>query len=88
MTLDLNRYRRAIKPICEAFVTREPDEDQNSLISRIALGTNCPITAVSYYMAELYGMTPELVRKIAFLKQFYNIIEVRGEIMCPLTQTT
>lgn len=78
MILDLDRYRRAIKPICKSFVEREPDADQNALISRIALGTNCPITAVAYFMAELYGLSPELIRRISVLRQFYGITTVKG----------
>lgn len=79
MTIDLNRYRRNIKPIIEAFVTREPTADKNELIGRIALATTCPIIAVCYYMSELYGMSPELKAFIGRLVDFYKVDTILGE---------
>ena len=73
MTLDLNRYRHVIKPIVKLTIERDPGLDKPETLQLIAQATNCHIVAVGHYMAELYGMTPELQRKIAMLVSFYHI---------------
>lgn len=80
MTIDLSRYRHSIKPIVEAFVDRdEGKEPMHELCGRIAIATNCPIIAVGHYMAELYGMTPELRGFLDRLITFYKVDSITNQ---------
>lgn len=81
MIVDLNKYRWAIKPICRSFVEREPTASKEDLCARISLATNCHLVAVVHYMAELYGMTPELESFLGRLTSFYKIDSVIGDII-------
>lgn len=77
MTIDLDRYRRTIKPIVKLFVERQVSKKSKSEIAgAISLATECPIIAVCYYMAELYGMDLELNTLLNALIAFYHVDEV------------
>ncbi len=80
MTIDLNRYRRAIKPICKTWADREHKVPKHELCGSIAIATNCPIIAIGYYMSELYGMTEELQSFLTRLIAFYQVDDIVGKL--------
>ena len=79
MTLNLNRYRLACKPIVAGFLTRQPEANRIELMSVIAVTINCPIIAVGHYMLELEGTSPGLRESIDRLIKFYDIDKLEGE---------
>lgn len=76
MTIDLNLYRRVIKPIVKNFVNKNPTKDKDVIIGEVAIYTNCHIVAVAYFMAELFGMSEELQETTDKLEKFYRYPEV------------
>ncbi len=78
MIIDLNRYRRVIKPLVKLYFDRNPDKDKNIAITEISNTTTCHIVAVGYYTAELYGMTEYLRSKLDMLEEFYRFPEIRN----------
>lgn len=72
MIIDLNRYRRNIKPLVQYYVERNPDINKSDALTVVAGMTDCHIVAVGYYMAELFGMTEELRNSLDRLEKFYN----------------
>jgi hypothetical protein len=76
--IDLDSYRRVIKPLVELHVKRNPEQDLNNTLSVIAQTTTCHIVAVGYFLAELYGMNPNLRSKLDMLEKFYSYPEVKN----------
>jgi len=79
MILDLNRYRKTIKPLVKLHIARNPDSDLNMNLSMIAQSTSCHILAVSYYLGELFGFSEELESKIVRLQTFYHYVTVTNK---------
>jgi hypothetical protein len=80
MTIDLSRYRRAVKPDLKGYIDRNPGRDPFDLISIYSPTSSCHIIAVSYYYAELYGMTPELNAFISRQMHYYHVTRVDGQL--------
>lgn len=76
MIIDLNAYRRTIRPIVEYRIHWRPQEDFNYTISDIAQAHDCHLVAVAYYYAEIRGMTPELQAMIDRISQYYHVTGV------------
>jgi hypothetical protein len=81
MILDLNKYRRVIKPLVESYITRTPDADKCEDLTLIAQSTGCHILAVGYYMGELFGFSEELKAKIGRLQTYYHEVEVINKLI-------
>ena len=79
MKIDLDRYRRVIKPIVKNFVNKNPTKDKDVIIGEVAIYTNCHIVAVAYFMAELFGMSEELQETTNNLEKFYRFPEVTNK---------
>ena len=78
MKIDLNRYRKIIKPLVELYLKRNPEQKLHPTLSILAQTTNCHIIAVGYYIAELRGMEPELKSILDMLEQFYQLPEIEN----------
>ena len=76
MILDLDRYRRVIKPLVKLHIQRNSEVDKGKELTTIAQSTECHILAVAYFMEELFGKTEELTAKIESLQKFYHHVEV------------
>lgn len=75
MDLDHTRINVSFIQELTKLLTQPEREAKASLI---ATATHCPIIAVYYYIAELYGMTPIIQSRIDNLCNYYNIKEVIG----------
>ena len=81
MVLDLNNYRRAVKPAVALFMENHKDKPLKQLIGSMAIAYSCHIVAVCYFVAELKGGLPEeLEDTLKNLCKFYDITEVTGII--------
>lgn len=80
MTYDLNAYRHTVKPQIKSWCNYKSQEDPHSMIGALAVATDCPIVAICYFVAELYGMTNELQTKIQRLEHFYKVDAVLGKL--------
>ena len=72
MTLDLDLYRRAVKPIVKVYMDRHKGENQSKLIGDLASDTYCHIIAIAHFVGELYGMDPETQRILDVAIAFYK----------------
>lgn len=74
MTIDLERYRRVIKPLIKLYVERQTRTVTKSQVcGPLAIATNCPIIAVAHFVGELYGFDAELTGYIDRLVAFYKV---------------
>lgn len=80
MKYDLDLYRRTIIPIIVGWCQFRPDETPISQIGAIAIGTECPIVAVAYFVEEVFGTSEELKAYIEILEKFYKVTEIKGKI--------
>lgn len=78
MTIDLDKYRNQIPFIKYLMDKAKPEERLTRTLSEIAPAIHCPIIAVAYYVAEIYGMSPETQLVIDKLKTYYRVTEVKG----------
>lgn len=77
MQLDLNLYKHWI-PTIESILQVNSNTPSEELVSVCAMVTFCHVIVVSYYIASIRGMTPEMTRKINFLKDYYSCDSVLG----------
>ncbi len=75
--IDLDHTRINV-PFIHDLTKNLSQKDREEKASLLATATHCPIIAVLYYIAELYGMTPTLKKGIARRCKYYTIKEVRG----------
>ena len=73
--IDLDHYRIQVEVI-RKFLDYKNIWDYKEEVSMLALYCGTPIIAISYFIAELYGMTDEIRAKIESDCQFYRISEV------------
>lgn len=77
MIVFLGRYRTNI-PFIKTIYDREIKRHTvERIISECAVSTGVPVIAVTFYVGELYGFTPEIYTMIEKFKTFYNYKEVR-----------
>lgn len=72
MTVDLNLYRRTIKPLIKIYMDRHIGENVSKCLGDIASDTYCPIIAVACFAAEIYGMNPDFQRVLDSALTFYG----------------
>jgi hypothetical protein len=77
--IDLNSYRATNFEYIKTWLANKPDSPIKELVSEIALATGVPVIAVSHFIGEIKGFTPELLASIERLKKFYGITEVVGQ---------
>ncbi len=77
MQLDLKHYINSL-PTIESILIVNPNTPSEELVSLCSFASHCHVIVVSYYIASIRGMTPELERKINFLKDFYGCDSVLG----------
>lgn len=77
MILDLDTYRVNI-PAVKAYCDKLTSEKRIEYLGRLTNATHCHIVVVGYYIAEIYGMTPELQDKINRDMLYHNVKGVKG----------
>ena len=80
MKLDLNTYRHSIKPTVKHYMESKPNEDKCYHLTIIAQATHCHIIIIGYFVAELYGMSPELRDRLDFLEKYYDYPTVLNKL--------
>lgn len=75
MTIDLDDYRVQVEEI-RKFLSTKNDWIYKEQVGMLAIYCSTPIIAVSYYIAELYGMTDEIRDKIDRDSEFYKVTKV------------
>lgn len=74
MRIDLDKYS-----INKEFIQRwylESGEPTGYAVAMMAQATLVPCIVVAYYIGEVSGWTPELLRHIEVLKTFYGYTEI------------
>ena len=79
VVIDIDKYRVS-KEATKRFLDTKPAEERIEHIGAASVSSGCPIIAVSYYYGEIYGFTPELLRKISDLCSFYKVSQVIGGV--------
>ena len=79
MILDLNRYRRVIKPLVKLHLARNEDKNICNELTIIAEATKCHILAVGHYVLELIGPNEELEAKVGRLQNYYHDVIVTNK---------
>lgn len=79
MTVDLNLYRRVVKPLLATALDLDPERNPEDVISEISRVTNCHIIAVTYYAVEILGNNGKLEKFLVSLFKFYRPVEVINE---------
>lgn len=78
--IDLNKYRNSNFEYIRVCLDNKPTAPLKELVSEIAIGTGVPVIAVSHFIGEIRGFTPELLASIERLKKFYGVTEVVGQL--------
>lgn len=77
MTLNLDDYRVQV-PYIKMFLDNKTDWVFEKTVGTLALATSTHIVAISCFIGELYGFTPNIVAKIKSDAKFYKINKIVG----------
>ena len=75
MKVELGKYRVNTKYI-QDWVRNKDISDIEDTANNISMSIFMPIIPVYWYLGEIIGFTPEILKKIEKLKEFYHITEV------------
>lgn len=78
MTIDLSRYDINKKFIQNWFLTQGKGSVHNS-VPILACSLLVPCIVVAFYIGEIDGWSPEILRKIEVLKDFYGYKEITNK---------
>jgi len=67
----MENYKNTFERI-KIIKTHNPNSDFNDLLNKMALGTGVPLIVICNYLAQEYGMTDEIKKKIEELNLFYG----------------
>jgi hypothetical protein len=75
LKLDLNTYA-VNRPFIQEYYRDHPYENIDQMVSIWGPAIHCPNIALYFYIAEMVGFTPELVKSIkSMIKQYdYDIV--------------
>lgn len=75
MIVDLERYSLSKKLVQDWFLSQKI-KDINSAVPILACSTLIPCIVIAFYIGEVDGWSPEILRKIKVLTEFYGYKEI------------
>ena len=67
----MENYKNTFERI-KIIKTQNPSSNFNDLLNKMALGTGVPLIVICNFLAQEYGMTDEIEKKIVELNLFYG----------------